>query len=152
MKLGSLTRPELIFAELAGSDRLTVLRALAQHLVEAGSVNDADDLYRKLWEREKLGSTGIGGGVAIPHCKLNGLDRVVLAVGMVKEGIDFDAADGKPVRLFFLLISPHDSPADHLQSLAAISKWVKADRHVERILKLGDRREIYALLAGGEAL
>jgi PTS system nitrogen regulatory IIA component len=146
MRLGSLTNPQLIFPDLPGSDGPTVLRAFADLIGEQGLVNDSEDLYRKLWEREQLGSTGIGAGVAIPHCKVSGIKTVLLAVGITTNGIDFGAVDHHPVKVFFLVISPSESPADHLQSLAAISKWVKADRHVERILKLEDRNEIFELL------
>lgn len=153
MRLSSLTRPELIFVDLPGADGPTVLRAFAERVVEQGVVGDADLLYRRLLEREKLGTTALGGGVAVPHCKIDGLDDVVVAVGLLgKRGIDFDSSDGKPVRLLFLVISPSASPAAHLQSLAAISRWVKADHHVERILDLDDPDEIFELLdAEGES-
>lgn len=143
--LGSITSPELIFPELPGADRPTVLRAFAERLAEQGLVKDADELYRSLWEREELGSTVISSGVAVPHCKLAGLDRVVVAIGLSRKGVDFDADDGAPVQLFFLVVSPQESPAGHLRSLAAISKWIKADHHVERILELDDPWSIYEL-------
>jgi mannitol/fructose-specific phosphotransferase system IIA component (Ntr-type) len=144
--LDSLVAPDLIFPELAGPDPPAVLRDLAERLAARGLVRDADLLYQKLWEREQLGSTGIGSGVAIPHCKMKGLERAILAVGMVPDGIDFGAVDGEPVRLLFLLVSPNEAPAEHLQALAAISRWVKADRHVEKILAAADRQAIYELL------
>jgi nitrogen PTS system EIIA component len=143
--LDSLIGPELIFPELQGSDRPTVLQDLAERIAGLGLVRDADALYQKLWEREQLGSTGIGSGVAIPHCKMKGLERAVLAVGLLRKGVDFGAVDDEPVRVLFLLVSPNDSPAEHLQALAAISRWVKADRHVERVLKAPDRQAIYEL-------
>jgi nitrogen PTS system EIIA component len=146
MRLGSLTRPELIFPELAPSDRSRILRTLADSVAERGMVGNADELYQKLLEREQLGSTGIGSGVAIPHCKLKGLDHGVVAVGLVREGIDFGAVDGRPVRLFFLVVSPVNAPAEHLQVLAAISRWIKTDQHAEKILTLRDPSEIYDFL------
>lgn len=146
MRLDSLTRPELIFSQLAGSDRSSILRAFAERMAERGVVADAGLLYQRLWEREQLGSTGIGAGVAIPHCKMSGLERVVLAIGIAKGGVDFGAADGQEVRVLFLLISPTDAPAEHLQSLAAISRWVRADHHLDQILALDTQEEIYELL------
>jgi mannitol/fructose-specific phosphotransferase system IIA component (Ntr-type) len=122
------------------------LRELVNRLVEAGVVEDADLMYERLVEREELGSTAIGQGVAIPHCKMENLDRVVMAVGLSRRGVDFESEDGKPVRLFFLIVSPADRPAAHLRSLAAISKWVKADRHVERLLELEESGDIWTLL------
>jgi PTS system nitrogen regulatory IIA component len=149
MRLASLTEPRLIFADVPGQDGRSVLRALAGRIAQQGVVGEADRLFEKLWEREQLGSTGIGSGVAIPHCKLRGLREVVLAIGIAECAVDFGSVDGQPVRLFFLVISPSETPAAHLQSLAAISKWVKADHHVERILELESSGEIYELLGEG---
>lgn len=147
MQLEALTDPELIFADLTCCDRSTLLRALAERLVDAGRFEDPDELYQKLWEREQLGSTGIGSGVAVPHCKMAGLDSVVVGVALLREGIEFGAVDQQPVRVIFLVVSPEDQPAAHLQCLAAISRWIKADHHVERILQLDTSAAIYALLS-----
>jgi PTS system nitrogen regulatory IIA component len=137
--LGALTRPELIFPDLPATDRQGVLRALAGLVARQG-------LFQKLWEREQLGSTGIGQGVAIPHCKLNGLRQSLVAVGLVPEGVEFGAVDGQPVKVFFLVVSPGGSPAQHLQVLAAISRWIKADGHAGRLLGLHDAARVYDLL------
>ena len=146
MRLEALTDPELVFADLRCFDYSTLLRALAERIVEAGRFDDAEELYNKLWEREQLGSTGIGEGVAVPHCKMPDLDSVVVSVALLPEGIDFRAVDQQPVRLVFLVISPEDQPTAHLQCLAAISKWIKAKSHIERILQVKDSPAIYALL------
>ena len=121
MHLATLTRPELIFPDLgsAGRSEQNVLDELAARVAAAGAVPDARELSARLAEREALGSTGVGGGVAIPHCKLNGLSRAILAIGIAPEGIEFRAVDALPVRLFFLVVSPSQSPAEHLQVLAA---------------------------------
>src|SRR5436305_1166944 len=146
MSLASLTRPELILPDLAATDRAGALRALAAAAAEQGLVADPAALYGRLAEREELGSTGIGGGVAIPHCKVPGLGREVVAVAVCEAGVDFGAVDGKPVRVLFLVVSPPGSPAEHLRVLAAISRWVKADGNVGRILAAPDRQAIYRLL------
>jgi PTS system nitrogen regulatory IIA component len=146
VRLGSLTRPELIFPDLSAADRAAVLRVLAARLAGLGLVRNADDLFQKLWEREQLGSTGIGGGIAIPHCKIAGLREGIVAIGIVPAGVDFGAAEGQPVRLFFLVASPAEAPAAHLQMLAAISRWIKAGGHAERILDLHDPQAVYGFL------
>jgi PTS system nitrogen regulatory IIA component len=146
MNLGSLTEPSLIFPDLPGTDASSVLLAFAERVAAMGYVGDAERLFEKLMEREKLGSTGIGSGVAIPHCKMRGIERAVVAVGASRRPVDFGAVDSEPVRLFFLVVSPHDTPAVHLQVLASISRWVKADRHVPRLLAMRDRQEIYDFL------
>ncbi|HET9769165.1 MAG TPA: PTS sugar transporter subunit IIA [Thermoanaerobaculia bacterium] len=144
--LETLTDPHLIFPGLAAADAAGVLRELADRLARGGVVADPETLFQRLWEREQLGSTAIGRGIAIPHCKLDGLEHVVLAVGLAPAGVDFGAADGQPVRLFFVVVSPSRSPAEHLQSLAAISRWVKTDGRVERLLGLQDPDAILDLL------
>jgi PTS system nitrogen regulatory IIA component len=143
VQLGSLIQPGLIFPDLPAVDRPQLLRVFAERIAARGLTREAEELYRKLWEREELGSTAIGSGIAIPHCKLPSLKQGVVAIGIVPEGVDFGAADGRPVRLFFLVISPSQSAAEHLQVLAAISRWVKAGHHVDQILQLRDPEAIY---------
>jgi PTS system nitrogen regulatory IIA component len=141
---GLLTRTELIFPDLRAGDSAGVLRELAAHVAAAGVDGlpaDGDGLYRALLEREQLGSTGIGHGVAIPHCKLKGLDHGILALGLARPGVDFGAPDGKPVSVFFLVLSPDDNPAEHLQTLARVSKWVRDDRDGGRIAALAGLRD-----------
>jgi len=151
MGLGSLTSPELILGELSGGDAMAVLREVAVSLGERGVVPDAEELYRKLWEREQLGSTGIGSEVAVPHCKVKGVGSVLVSVGLCPRGADFGSVDDRPVKVVFTVISPERAPAAHLQSLAAISKWVKREGHVERLLASPGPEAIYALLAENEA-
>lgn len=155
MGLGSLTRPELILSDLTAADSApadTVLRVFADRIAEAGAVGkakDAGELFRRLREREQLSSTGIGSGVAIPHCKMPGLKQAVLAVGLAPQGVDFGASDGQPVRLFFVVVSPETSPAEHLRVLASISRWIKTGRHAERLLEIRDPQEIQRFLEEG---
>jgi fructose-specific phosphotransferase system IIA component len=137
-----LIRPDLIFPDLHATDRAQVLRALAGRVAERGLAPDADSLFEKLWEREQLGTTAVGGGIAIPHCKADSLKAGVVALGRVEEGVDFGASDGKPVRLFFLVISPSQSPAEHLQILAAISRWIRGGDHVQTLLELPDAQAL----------
>lgn len=143
MRLGALIRPDLIFPDLPATERAGLLRAFAGRLAEHGLVNDAEPLFQKLWEREQLGSTAVGGGIAIPHCKVDRLKSGLVALGRVREGVDFGAADGQPVRLFFLVISPSQSPAEHLQILAAISRWIKVEGRVQALLEQPDAGALY---------
>ena len=146
MQLGAWIQPDHIFLSLPGADRPTALKALADGLADKVALGDAEDLYQRLLEREELGSTALGAGVAIPHCKVKDLDDVLVAIGITRKGIDYAAEDGQPVRLLFLVVSPEDKPAEHLRSLSAISKWVKNRSRVEEILELEDVDSIYSLL------
>lgn len=152
MELQALTRPELIFPELPGTDRVSVLWAMAERVATEDGTLDAHQIFEKLLEREELGSTSIGCGVAVPHCKVKHLERVVVAIGVLNQGIEYDTKDGAPVRLLFLVLSPESAPAAHLKSLAAISKWVQGDSHVERILEQPDRDRILTMLREEESV
>ncbi len=145
-ELASQARLDLIFPDLPGPDRDAVLRAIAERFAAAGVVESAEKLYRKLLEREELGSTCVLPGVAIPHCKVEGIDEVVLSVGICREGAEFGTPEEDPVKIFFTVISPSNKPAAHLQSLALISRWIKNSSHVERLLELNTGEEIYAFL------
>jgi mannitol/fructose-specific phosphotransferase system IIA component (Ntr-type) len=138
-----LIRPDLIFPDLPAGDRAQVLRNLAGRIAGRGLVSDANALFDKLWEREQLGTTSVGGGIAIPHCKIERLSAGVVSLGRVPEGVDFGAADGEPVRLFFLVVSPSQSPAEHLQVLAAISRWIKGGGRVQALLEQPDAQALY---------
>jgi nitrogen PTS system EIIA component len=149
--LGSLTRPELILSDLTATDPAPatptgILRVFADRLAKLGVVRDADELFRRLREREQLSSTGIGSGIAIPHCKMPELRQAVVAVGLAPQGIDFGTADGQPVRLFFVVVSPEADPAEHLRVLASISRWVKTGRHAEQVLEIREPQAIYQFL------
>jgi PTS system nitrogen regulatory IIA component len=157
MRLEDLTRPELVFPALHAADADGVLRAIAGEVANgaglaavpgAGRI-DSGELFQKLVERERLGSTAVGGGVAIPHCKLRGLSRPVVAVGRAEPAVEFGAPDGEPVRLFFVVVSPVDTPAEHLQVLSAVSRWIRNGPQVGRLLAAEGREGIWALLAGG---
>src|SRR5436190_22026051 len=122
MRLGSLARPELIFTDLPGTDRAGVLHAFAERIAGQGLTPNAVDLYQQLLERAQLGSTGIGGGIAIPHCKLSGLKRGVLAIGLVPQAADVGAVDGRAGKGIFLIVSPSEAPADLPQGRSATSR------------------------------
>jgi nitrogen PTS system EIIA component len=135
MPLSTLTRSELIFPDVGGHDRESILRFFAERIAESAGL-DADALFQGLLEREKLGSTGIGGGVAIPHARVDGLDQALLAVGLAPEGIQFDAVDAHPVRVFFVVVSPRKDPQQNLRCLAAVSSWVKVAGNVDALLAM----------------
>ena len=120
----------------AQSNKEEVIRELVQLLVTAGSIKEKDvnKLIQTLMKRESLGSTGIGQGVAIPHGKSDCVTKLVAALGVSRSGVSFDALDGEPVSLFFLLVAPEDSAGPHLKALARISRLLK-DRHFRETLR-----------------
>lgn len=115
----------LVFPNLAATTAEEALAEMADGLERVGVVAKAGDIARRLVEREAMGSTGLGGGLAIPHCKVRELADVVISIGISREGVDFHASDGQPVTVIFLVLSPADSPALHLQALARISRLIR---------------------------
>jgi mannitol/fructose-specific phosphotransferase system IIA component (Ntr-type) len=143
--------PRLIFPDLSGRTRDEVLAEIARRLAGAGLVREADDLARRLIEREELGCTALGGGIAIPHCKLKELTDVVLAIGRRPGGVDFGAPDGVPVTVLFLVLSPAQMPAVHLQALARVSRWLKSPGIADALRRAETREEIADAIKGTPA-
>jgi PTS system nitrogen regulatory IIA component len=125
IKILDLLAPGAIVPELKANTKKGVLEELVTLLVQDQKVNDVDGAVQILLEREKLGSTGIGQGIAIPHAKTDQAKTVVAAFGLSKKGISFDSLDGDPVHIVFLLIAPPDAAATHLKALARISRMLK---------------------------
>lgn len=148
--LQSLADPRLVFTDLQAKTLEEALTEMSSRLAQAGAVKDAADLARRLLEREKLGPTALGSGIAIPHCKLKEVSDVVLAVGVSSCGVDFHASDGIPVNLFFLILSPADAPALHLQALAHISRVLRKPEVAESLRRAGSPEAIVETLREAE--
>lgn len=127
MKIGDFLREKAISVSLKAIDKPGVIREMVQLLVKAGEVKpqDTDRFVEILLAREALGSTGIGQGVGIPHGKSNCVSQLVGAFGISPRGVNFDALDGEPVYIFFLLVAPEDAAGPHLKALARISRLLK---------------------------
>ncbi len=150
MKIVEFLRPEAVIASLSGQTAQAVLGELCRPLA-AASRTDGQKLLDTLLEREKLGSTGIGEGVAIPHGKVPGLPGLLASFGRSERGVDFRAIDGKPTFLFFSLFAPENSAGAHLKALARISRIFKNPAFREAILKAADEAEIYRLIEAEDA-
>ena len=136
MKIAEFLDENAINCELKGATKDTIIREVVGLLVKAGSIKekDAGKVVQILLDREALGSTGIGQGVAIPHGKCDCVSQLVGAVGISKSGIEFDSLDGEPTYIFFLLLAPQDSAGPHLKALARISRLLK-DKHFRESLR-----------------
>ena len=129
MKFSEFVHNNAVTTSLSASDRDGVIGELVDSLVaaEALSADHRDSVVSATIAREELGTTGIGNGVAIPHAKHPAVDRVVATVGVGDAGIEFGSLDGRPTRVFFLLVSPPDAPQDHLQALETVSRHLHED-------------------------
>jgi PTS system nitrogen regulatory IIA component len=125
LKILDFLSPNAIVAELTATTKKDVLEELVSLLSKDGKIKDVKLTVDVLIEREKLGSTGIGQGIAIPHAKTDQAQTVVAAFGLSRRGVQFDSLDGDPVNIFFLLVAPPDAAAMHLKALARISRLLK---------------------------
>jgi PTS system nitrogen regulatory IIA component len=146
MRILDVLTQDAIVPDLRARDKKEVLEQLVQP-VAARTGTSAKDLVRVLMERERLGSTGIGGGIGIPHGKLRNLDTLVLGVGLSRQGVDFDSLDGRPTHIFFLLITPENSTGLHLKLLARISRILKNEPFKEQLMAAGDAEAVWTAIA-----
>jgi len=146
MNLTEILKRDFILEELEARNQHEVLDELVRVFAMGGVRFDPEAMLQVLLERERLGSTGIGEGIAIPHGKLQGLDEILLSFGRSSEGIDFDAMDGKPVHLFFLLMAPENSAGLHLKILAKISRMLKDPALRNNLLQAKSKEKIWRII------
>ncbi|MFT7638505.1 MAG: fructose-specific phosphotransferase system IIA component [Pirellulaceae bacterium] len=129
MKFSEFVNLDAIQADLKADDKEGVIAELVDSLIAANTIgsDERDSIIKAIMKREELGSTGIGRGVAVPHTKHGSVEKLTGTVGVSLEGVDFESLDGEKVQLFFLLISPHDRPGDHLRALENISRQLRDD-------------------------
>ena len=146
MLITSLRDPKAIKSELVARSKPGLIEELVGCLAFERRGLVRDDIVNALLERERLGSTAIGNGVAIPHAKAKGIEKVVCAFGRSSQGIDYGAEDGEPVHLFFLLVAPVDKAGDHLKALAKVAQLVKDQSFMKSLLAAENGNEIFKLL------
>ncbi len=150
MRLVDIISRDSIEVELRSTNKPEVITELAGLLARALPGADPERIAHTLFERERLATTGVGDGVAIPHGKLPGLSRIVAALGIARAGIPFDAVDGRPVTVFAALLAPPESTGDHLKALAWVSRLLKVPEVRERLLAAPDAAEAWRIVEGEE--
>ncbi|MGH7839558.1 MAG: PTS sugar transporter subunit IIA [Candidatus Binataceae bacterium] len=151
MKISEVLTPEMVLPSLAGRDKPKILNELAECLVSKRREVNLAELNAVLNERERLGSTAIGDGIAIPHGKARGVKQIIGVFGRAPGGVDFDSLDGKPTNLFFLLVAPEDSASLHLKALARVSRLFRDNAFRDHLLGARDAAEIYRLILEEDA-
>lgn len=146
MKLSEIFKPQLIISNLKAHDKKGVLEELSQVITEQNPSLNKSSLLQVLLERERLGSTGIGDGIALPHGKLKELSNLLISFGRSIDGLDFDSIDEQPAYLFFLLLAPVNSAGMHLTALAKISRMLKDANFRQRLMGAKSRKEIYKVI------
>jgi PTS system nitrogen regulatory IIA component len=148
MDLSDLVTPQAILPALKANSKKQVLQAIAEKAATLTGVEERD-IFETLVKREKLGSTGVGGGIAIPHGKLAKLDRIFGLFARLPKPIDFEALDETPVDLIFLLLAPENAGADHLKALARIARLFREPGVVQKLRASSDGSALYAVLTEG---
>lgn len=146
MNITDLLQKEFVVRELKSKTKKEVLFELSEVFLRGDLIVDCDAMVEVLLEREKLGSTGIGDGIAIPHGKLPGLENLIVSFGRSKDGIDFDSLDGKPVHLFFLLMAPENTAGQHLKALAKISRMLKEESFRKDLMEGETSDDIFLII------
>ncbi|MCX5711487.1 MAG: PTS sugar transporter subunit IIA [Candidatus Omnitrophica bacterium] len=147
LKLSGLLKEKLINLELKTNNKPDLLEELVNFIAKAAKVKNKKTLLKIVKERESLGSTGIGGGIALPHIKYKDAKKFVLAFARKKEGIDFKALDGEKTYLFFVLISPAEQVGSHLKILAEISRLVRDKFIVDQLKSAKNAKEVLKIVS-----
>ena len=150
MKIAEVLDKRAIKIGLNAVTKEDTLKELVAVLAQVEDIGDQKNIVKALIERENLGSTGIGQGIAIPHGKTDRIKRLVAVLGISKHGVNFDALDGEPVYIFFLLVAPKSTPGPHLKALAQISRLLRDSYFCELIRKCKTEEEVYNLIKNEE--
>jgi PTS system nitrogen regulatory IIA component len=150
MRLMDFLVPDAIEPNMKSVTKTDAIRELVALLKRAGAIAAEDTVARVVLEREELGTTGIGEGIAVPHGKTGAVDKLVAAFGRSEKGIDFDSIDDQPVHLLFLLVAPADSAGPHLMALARISRLLKNRDFRKELMDAADKSEILKLYESGQ--
>ncbi|KPA19493.1 PTS fructose transporter subunit IIA [Candidatus Magnetomorum sp. HK-1] len=145
MRIVDVLDKKAIISDLKSTDKEGVLKELSEPVAKLVDVKQ-EDLMKVLTERERLGSTGIGNGIGIPHGKLKHLDQLALSLGISRHGIDFGSIDGRPTYIFFLLVTPENSTGMHLKLLAHISRILRNEMFKQKLLKAKSVDELYDII------
>lgn len=148
MKLTEIVVPGAIIPELAATERDEVIRELVDGLISSGAADESirEELMKRLLDRERKGSTGFGRGVAVPHVKHSSVKKMSAAIGLSPQGVDFSALDRQPVYSVFLLLSPENSPEEHLQAMEVIFKNLSKDTFRRFLRQASSVEEVTTLL------
>ena len=150
MEISDILKPEAVFAALKASNKKHILQELSRHATGVTGINERK-IFETLLERERLGTTGVGNGIAIPHGKLRDIDCLHGVFARLDKPIDFAAIDEHPVDLVFLLLAPEGAGADHLKALARISRLLRDETVCKKLRGADSADGLYMLLTQSEA-
>lgn len=145
MEIEDLLSAECILADFKASSKKQALQSLAKLAADKNGLCERE-VFANLLEREKLGSTGVGKGVAVPHARISGLEGIIGVFARLSHPIDFDSVDDHPVDLMFMLLAPEDAGTEHLKALARVSRMLRDEKTCEKLRLTSDAGALYAML------
>ncbi len=153
LRMSQVIVPKAFTVLAADADKRSIITSLVEGLVRARKIQSehVQTIVDQALEREKIGSTGIGHGIAIPHCKTTVVTQIACAFGHSNEGLDFDSLDGEPVHSVFLLLTPPDQKENHLQLMKSFASQIRKEHFCEFLHQVGDAQPLVDLLAEFEA-
>lgn len=146
MEIEDLLSAENVLADFKASSKKQAIQSLAKHMAQKSGLSERE-VFANLLDREKLGSTGVGKGVAIPHARVTGLDHITGLFARLSNPIEFESVDEHPVDLVFMLLAPEEASTDHLKALARVSRLLRDDKVCEKLRLTADSNALYAMLA-----
>ena len=150
MKLIDILKPEYIKIPLEGISKEGIIFELIEVLQQQQIFPEVEPIFQAVLEREKIMTTGVGRGIAIPHCKKSGCQEFAIALGIQPKGIDFNAIDHKPVKVVFLLIGPEDNPSMHIRLLSRISRLISKNSLRDLLIACKESQQAYLILKDEE--
>jgi len=150
MNISDILDAQSIVTDIQATDKEGILQELVGHLAKVKDLGDKKAIVKSLIERENLGSTGIGQGIAIPHGKTDKISEISACLGISRQGVNFDALDGELVYIFFLLVAPKDSAGPHLKALAKISRLLRDDYFCKLLRNSDSEKDIFDLVVQEE--
>jgi PTS system fructose-specific IIC component len=151
MLLEDFIRKETIIPSLSGKDKMSIIREMCETLARSGVVTDKDELLRGMQNREEVESTAIGHGIAIPHARSSSCKELAICVGRSTGGIEFNALDGKPVHIVFMIASPHEAKKEYLQVIAKIARFLKHEENRKQLLESNSGEDMLAIIGDFDA-
>ncbi len=146
MEIEDLLSADSILSDFKASSKKQAIQSLAKHMAQKTGLSERT-IFASLLDREKLGSTGVGKGVAIPHARIEGLDHITGMFARLASPVDFESVDDHPVDLIFVLLAPAEGSTDHLKALARVSRLLRDDNVCAKLRMTNDSSALYAMLA-----
>lgn len=150
MNLADLLSTDVIKIPLDGVEKNAIIEEMVDILYQAKKTEQRDDVLQAIQQRERIMSTGMGDGIAIPHGKSDGVEQLTAAFGITKQGVDFQSIDGKPVRIVFLLVGPNDQAGPHLKALSRISRLMHRKEFRQKLAKARNAEQVLSVIKNEE--